>query len=163
MKALFIGRFQPFHKGHLKIIQKISKEFDEIVIGIGSSQYNHTLENPFTSEERKKMIKDTLENESIKNFKIIFIPDINNPPKWVEHVKSIIPDFDVVITNSAFTKRLFTEKGFAVRGTPSYKRELYTGKKIRDKIIKNERWDNLVPDEVFNFIKKIKGDKRLIK
>ena len=52
MKALYIGRFQPFHKGHLKILQKLAKKYDEIIIGIGSSQYSNTLENPFTSEER---------------------------------------------------------------------------------------------------------------
>ena len=64
MNALFIGRFQPFHKGHLKIIQNISKEYDEIIIGIGSSQYGHALENPFTIDERITMIIKTLEKKS---------------------------------------------------------------------------------------------------
>ena len=54
MKALFIGRFQPFHNGHLKVVQEILKEFDEVIIGIGSSKYSGTLDNPFSGEERKK-------------------------------------------------------------------------------------------------------------
>jgi len=55
MIALFIGRFQPFHSGHLDAIKQISEE--EIIIGIGSSQYSKTEENPYSFEERKKMIK----------------------------------------------------------------------------------------------------------
>ena len=103
MKALFIGRFQPFHNGHLKVIKNSLKIYNEIIIGIGSSQYKDKPENPFSSEERSDMIKKTLVNQDINNYKIVRIPDIHNPPKWVEHVKSIISDFDVVITNNSFT------------------------------------------------------------
>ena len=133
MKALFIGRFQPLHKGHLKIIQNISKEYDEIIIGIGSSQYGHTLENPFTTDERKNMIMKTLKKNDVKNYKIVPIPDIHNPPKWVDHVISIISDFDIVITNSPLTKRLFSEKEYQVKKTPLYDRNKYSGEKIRKK------------------------------
>lgn len=163
MKALFIGRFQPFHKGHLKIIQNISKEYDEIIIGIGSSQYDSTLENPFTANERKKMIKNTLKQNDIKNFKILLIPDIHNPPKWVNHVVSIISDFDVVITNNSLTKRLFSEKGYIVKKTFLYDRNKYSGENIRNKIKKNETWSELVPEEVYTLIKEVNGEERLRK
>jgi len=36
-RAFYIGRFQPYHLGHHAVIQKIAKEVDEIVIGIGSA------------------------------------------------------------------------------------------------------------------------------
>ena len=99
MNALFIGRFQPFHKGHLKVLQDILKKYDEIIIGIGSSQYSHVIDNPFSEEERKKMIKETFKMVDIKNYEIIAIPDIHDPPNWVSHVLSIAKDFDVVISN----------------------------------------------------------------
>ena len=163
MNALFIGRFQPFHKGHLKIIQNISKEYDEIIIGIGSSQYGHALENPFTIDERITMITKTLEKNDVKNYKIALIPDIHNPPKWVDHLTSIISDFDIVITNSPLTKRLFSEKGYQVKKTPLYDRNKYSGEKIRKKIIKNEPWEKLVPDQVCKIINNINGEERLRK
>ena len=115
MKALFIGRFQPFHKGHLKLLENVSKDYDEIIIGIGSSQYSHTLDNPFTSDERKLMIERSLEKVGVNNYKIILISDIHNPPKWVDHVLSIFSDFDIIITNNSLTKRLFSEKGYSVK------------------------------------------------
>ena len=62
MKALFIGRFQPFHLGHLLLLQRLSKQYDEFIIGIGSSQYQNTYDNPFSEEERRQMIIQSLDN-----------------------------------------------------------------------------------------------------
>ena len=161
MNALFIGRFQPFHKGHLEVIKNVSKEYDKIIIGIGSSQYSNTKENPFTSEERRKMIKKSLDDINIKNYEIIMIPDIHNPPKWVDHILSIFSDFNIVISNNSLTKKLFSEKGYVVKETPLYEKDKYSGKEIRKKIIKDEPWKNLVTHEVYNIIIKIKGIERL--
>jgi len=161
MKALFIGRFQPLHKGHLKIIQNISKNYIEVIIGIGSSQYGYTSDNPFTVDERILMIKKALEKVGVKNYRIVSIPDIHNPPKWVDHVLSIISEFDVVISNNSLTKRLFSEKGYKVVETPLYNKDKYSGKVIRKRIKMGEQWDNLVPHEVFNIIKDVDGVKRV--
>lgn len=162
MKALLIGRFQPFHNGHLKIIQNLSKEFSEVIIGIGSSQYSHALENPFTADERILMIKKSLEKIGVKNYRTVLIPDIHNPPKWVGHVLSIISDFDVVISNNSLTKRLFSEKGYEVNETPLYNKDEFSGKEIRKRIENNEQWENLVPEEVVNIINDLDGVKRII-
>jgi len=163
MKALFIGRFQPFHKGHLMALQSIAKEYKEIIIGIGSSQYSHTPENPFTAEERKKMIERSLQEAGIKNFKIIYIPDIHNYPKWVSHVLSITSDFDIVISNNDLTKKLFAEKGFTIRETKVFDRKKYSGREIRKRMIKDKPWMDLVPRPVVDIIKKCNGVQRLKK
>ena len=161
MKALFIGRFQPFHNGHLKVIKNVSKEYEKIIIGIGSSQYSYTQENPFNAEERRLMIEKSLDNIGVKNYQIILIPDIHNPPKWVDHILSIFSDFDVVISNNLLTKSLFSEKGYIVKETKLYEKNKYSGKEIRKRIIKNEPWKNLVPHEVYDTIIRINGIDRL--
>ncbi len=162
MNALFIGRFQPFHNGHLMVLQSIKNKYKEIIIGIGSSQYSNTIENPFSGDERKKMVKKSLDNIKIKNYRIISIPDIHNPPKWVSHVLSIIRDFDVVISNNSLTKKLFSEKGYLVKETDLFKKEIYSGKEIRRRMIHNEPWEDLVPEEVVEIINDIHGVQRLI-
>lgn len=161
MKALIIGRFQPFHKGHLQILQDASKKYNEVIIGIGSSQYGHTLGNPFTVEERELMIEKSLGKIDVKNYRTVLIPDIHNPPKWVDHVLSIVSDFDVVLSNNSLTKRLFSEKGYDVKETPLYNKDEYSGKEIRRRMINGEQWNNLVPQEVFNVIRDIDGVKRV--
>jgi len=161
MKALFIGRFQPFHLGHLLLLERLSKQYEEIVIGIGSSQYQNTYDNPFSESERKQMITQSLRAVGIHKFRIVAIPDIHNPPRWVDHVCSIISDFDVVIANNPFTRKLFSEKGYVVKGTAFFNRKRYSGKEIRRRIIQDEPWHELVPKVVFKFIHNIYGIKRL--
>jgi len=161
MKALFIGRFQPFHNGHLKILQTLSSQFDEVIIGIGSSQYKNTAENPFSFEERKKMIQASLQKEKIHNFKILAIPDIHNPPQWVNHVLSIVADFDIVISNNQLTQQLFKEKGYHIRETQNFERHCYSGEEIRKRIIQNKPWVELVPPPVAQILQEINGIKRI--
>jgi nicotinamide-nucleotide adenylyltransferase len=162
MKALFIGRFQPFHKGHLKVIKYPSNEYDEIIIGIGSSQYDRAIDNPFSSEERMLMIKESLKQENITNYKLILIPDKHNPPKWVDHVLSINSDFNYIVTNNDFTQRLFLEKGFKIKQTPLFNKKEYSGRVIRKRISENKSWENLVPIPCIKIIKKVlKSNKKL--
>ncbi len=163
MKALFIGRFQPFHKGHLRVVKNIFKKYDKIIIGIGSSQYKNTKDNPFSLTEREEMIKKTFEKENIKNFKIIKIPDIHNPPKWVDHVLNIYSDFDVICTNNSFTKKLFEDKNIKVFETPLFNKKKYSGNEIRRRIKNDEDWKKLVPEPVYDIIIKNNGVKRIKK
>ncbi|MBN2603577.1 MAG: nicotinamide-nucleotide adenylyltransferase [Candidatus Thermoplasmatota archaeon] len=163
MKTLFVGRFQPFHNGHLFVIKTYCDKVDTILIGLGSSQYSNSLENPFNEAERKKMIEESLKYHGIKNFEIISIPDIHNYPKWVDHVLSITSDFDEVISNSQLTKHLFNQKNIPVKETTNYAREKYSGSEIRRRIINDLEWKSLVPPPVFNIIMEIDGINRLKK
>lgn len=161
MNALLIGRFQPFHNGHLHLIQTLSPTYTEIIIGVGSSQYSHTAENPFSYDERREMITRSLTNAGITNYRIIAIPDIHNPPHWVDHVLTYVTDFTDVITNNPETTRLFTQHGFHVKRTPLYHRDHYSGKEIRSRLATGGRWTHLVPPAVVDIIKEIHGQDRL--
>ena len=160
LRALFIGRFSPFHNGHLKVIKEIAKECDEIIIGIGSAQENYTLENPFTAGERYLMIFNTLIKEDIYPH-IIPIVDINRYAVWVSHVESFVPKFDVVFTNNALTRMLFEEKNYKVKGTALYDRKKYSSTEIRRRMLKDENWQALVPKAVEKMIGEIDGVKRI--
>ncbi|MEW6069543.1 MAG: nicotinamide-nucleotide adenylyltransferase [Candidatus Thermoplasmatota archaeon] len=161
MIGLIIGRFQPFHLGHLSVLKKIAKECELLIIGIGSAQYSHTLENPFTAGERYLMISKTLAQEKISNCYIVPIEDVNRYDIWVSHVEALAPKFDVVYTNNPLTKQLFLERGYKVKSMPLYDRKTYSGREIRKRMLKNEGWENLVPKPVAQIIKEIKGIERI--
>jgi nicotinamide-nucleotide adenylyltransferase len=97
----------------------------------------------------------------IHKYRIVTIPDIHDPPRWVDHVCSVVSDFDVIIANNPFTRKLFSEKGYTVKGTAFFDRKRYSGKEIRRRIIQDEPWNELVPKVVFKFIHTIDGIKRL--
>ena len=159
MKVLFIGRFQPFHKGHLRVVQEASKKYDEVIIGIGSSQYSDTSDNPFTFEERIRMIEDTLIAEDIGNYTIFAVPDINDDHRWVEHVETLVPKFDVVYTGNQKTDRLFRQKHYVVKRVEIVPNT--SGTTIRNRMIGDKGWKELVPKQVSDYIDDIEGVKRV--
>ncbi|HEC81953.1 MAG TPA: nicotinamide-nucleotide adenylyltransferase [Thermoplasmatales archaeon] len=161
MTPLFVGRFQPFHNGHLGVVKKYAPFSEKLLIGIGSSQLHHTKENPFTAEERKKMIQETLEEEGIRNYEIHLIPDINDPPNWVEHVASIVPGFDLVVARNDFTLRLFKEKNYRVEKPPLFGGRNCLGREIRKRIARDEDWQTLVPKPVARIIREVDGVNRI--
>ncbi|MBN2014660.1 MAG: nicotinamide-nucleotide adenylyltransferase [Candidatus Altiarchaeota archaeon] len=157
--ALLVGRFQPFHNGHMKLIEHVANEVDYLLIAIGSSQESHTWENPFSAEERKMMVQKSL--RVFKRYEIYEIPDVNNDRIWVSHVKRILPEFDVVYANSDREIRLFGEAGFEVKSTPLFSRDLYSGTEIRRRIAMDEKWERLVPQGTIDVIRSVDGIRRI--
>ncbi len=162
-RALFVGRFQPFHYGHLHAIEAILKEADELLIVVGSAQMSHEPDNPFTAGERLEMIKYALDAAGIDRdlYMLIPIPDAPAHRVWVSQVESQAPRFDIVYTNQPLTRRLLVEAGYEVKGIKLHERERYEASEIRHRILKNEDWRDLVPPEVYEFVKAIGGEERI--
>lgn len=72
--SLFVGRWQPFHRGHRALIETVLKEGKPVVVAIRDTEINS--ENPYTTSERWNMIQRTLKKYG-ELVKIIVIPDIN--------------------------------------------------------------------------------------
>ena len=162
-RGIFVGRFQPFHKGHLKVAKDILEKVDELVIVVGSTQYSHRLDNPFTAGERITMIRRAMEEGGIEpsRYWIVPVPDVHVHMIWVAQVVGYSPKFDVVYTNEPLSRRLFIEAGFKVESVPFHKREVYSATEIRKRMLNEEKWEELVPKSVAHFIKEIDGVARL--
>jgi nicotinamide-nucleotide adenylyltransferase len=138
MIGLYVGRFQPFHKGHLALVKSALKEVDKLYIVIGSAQESHTERNPFTAGERLLMIMKTLESDGLLDDTIIVpVEDTRANYDWVPKIEAFIPErFDIVYSNEPITSRLFKEKGYEVRGFLYNIREC-RGTCIRSMIVKH--------------------------
>ncbi len=162
-RGIFVGRFQPFHMGHLLVIKYILKHVGELVVVIGSAQYSHTIENPFTTGERLTMIHNALREAEIRveDCWIVPVRDVNVHMLWVAEVVGYTPKFDVVYANEPLTRRLFSEAEFKVNSIPYQKRDIYSSTEIRQRMLANKNWETLVPKSVAAFIKEIDGVQRL--
>ena len=162
-RGLFVGRFQPFHLGHLSAIKDILKEVDELVIVIGGAQYSHNINNPFTAGERLVMIRKALEEAGIDYSRVwvVPVPDVHLHMMWVSAVEGYTPPFDVVYSNEPLTRRLFIEAKYRVKAVRFHERKLYSSTEIRERMLKEESWEKLVPKSVGVFIKEIDGVNRL--
>ena len=162
-RGLYVGRFQPFHLGHLSAIKEVLKEVDELVIVIGSAQYSHNLSNPFTAGERLVMVREALEECEVdyRRVWIVPVPDVHLHMMWVSSLEGYTPRFDVVYSNEPLTRRLFTEAGYKVKPIRFFDRKVYSSTEIRERMVKDENWEKLVPKSVAAFIREIDGINRL--
>ena len=161
LKGLYIGRFQPFHLGHLSAVKQALKEVDYLIIGIGSSQYYNTAQNPLTAQERERMIENALEAEGLdRQCEIKLIPDIHNNEKWVEHVQSIIPEFDMVfVGNPGIVKELFEIAKIPVK---MLKRDLdISATAIRKNMKFGKKWEQMLHPATKNLLNSIGAEERI--
>jgi nicotinamide-nucleotide adenylyltransferase len=163
MRGLYIGRFQPFHNGHLELVLHIERTFHprELLIGIGSAQVSHTTRDPFTAGERFEMVRRALDAEHLEDYWPMPIEDVDRHALWVSHVSSLLPSFDQVYSNDPLTSHLFQEAGYEVPKLPFFNRGQYEGTEIRRRMAAGESWDQLVPAAVRTFLQEIKGEERV--
>lgn len=161
--ALFVGRFQPFHLGHLTVVDQMEDAPDvgKILIGIGSAQEVNTYDNPFSYQERARMIRETLEERLDKPFQIFPIQDVHNDAKWKRLVDLLIPEkFSVVYTGNPWVERILKGDGIEIR-EPVCNPDLACGTEIRELMKKGEEWEDFVPDKVIAVLKEIGGVERI--
>lgn len=162
MRGLMVGRFQPFHKGHLAVIREILSKCDDLVIVIGSAEESHTEKNPFTAGERYQMLISSLADDERARVHIIPLRDVNRYSVWVNHIESYVPPFDEVFSNSDLTRSLFKEAGYEVSKTKAYNSKEYSATEIRKRIASGRKWQHLVPEPVAAMLEEMDVRQRLL-
>ena len=77
-RAIYPGSFDPVTNGHLDVIQRASRLFDEVIIAVAYNDENHPL---FTSEERVHLLRDTIngsENVKVVKFEGLLVDFARN-------------------------------------------------------------------------------------
>lgn len=136
--VVVLGRFQPFHLGHEYMLESASNWRNEnnpntpLIIAVGSSNRPQNLLNPWTHQERSKMIETWAESAQIENFQICSIPDIEDPPNWVTHASQYHGQAGVLVTTDMRTAELYTASGWDVILLPLEQRERFEGWRVRE-------------------------------
>lgn len=159
--ALFIGRFQPFHMGHLLVIQGMTKLAGKIIIGIGSSDKSGTPDDPFTSKERIEMIQRSLQTVDIipmYDVNFVELPDMHDDKQWANHVLELTGPVDKLWSGNVETDQCFVNKieVQTIKEVPGISASV-----IRDMMRKGQDWEEKVPEEAVRYIKEIEGEKRV--
>lgn len=68
--SLFIGRFQPLHDGHVRLIGSAIDEGKDVCVAIRDTKRSE--DNPFSYRRRRRMVK-----KALPMAKVIRIPDIS--------------------------------------------------------------------------------------
>ena len=161
MDGLLIGRFQPFHLGHLDAVLFGLSRAENLFICIGSSNKSNERKNPFSAEERREMIATSIEPSIADRIKIFDVPDVGDHEKWTFEIDKIVPKYDVVFTNDEFTKTLFEKRKISVISVVLKDREKFSGTNIRNLITEDKNWRDLVPQGTRNVLDSINAKERL--
>jgi bifunctional NMN adenylyltransferase/nudix hydrolase len=89
--AVFIGRFQPFHAGHLKVVQEGLRRAERLIVLIGSAWQPRNPRNPWTHQEREAMIRACLPETDQARLLCAPLMDIPyNDEAWVRNVQTTV-------------------------------------------------------------------------
>lgn len=88
--SVLIGRFQPFHNGHLHLLTAAAALADKVVVVLGSAYSAAAAKNPFSVAQRIEMIKASVSEEIA--VKLVFVPirDYYDNATWVDAVKNAV-------------------------------------------------------------------------
>ncbi|MFO8016716.1 MAG: nicotinamide-nucleotide adenylyltransferase [Candidatus Woesearchaeota archaeon] len=148
MTGLYIGRFQPFHNGHLEVVKKATEEVDKLIIVV-ARPLRRTEQDPFSAEERKDMIEKTL--SGYDNVIVRIVNDIPSDDEYVQHVRENVPPFNVVyVGDNKLNEELFRGAGYKIITS-----ERYFGldaTHVREAMRKGREWKAMVPENVAEYI-----------
>jgi nicotinamide-nucleotide adenylyltransferase len=163
VRGLLVGRFQPFHSGHLALVRLIraARPADPLLLGIGSAQESYTWKNPFTAGERIEMTVAALDEAGVDRVLPVPIPDIGRHALWVRHVESLLPPFERVYSNNPLTRLLFEAAKYRVEGPALVDRARFEGERVRERLATGAEWEPLVPPAVARYLASIGAPARL--
>lgn len=82
--AVLIGRFQPFHNGHLALLRQALQIAQQVVVVLGSAYQARSPKNPFTWQERAQCIQLCLLAEEAARVHCVPVRDYYDEPRWVQ-------------------------------------------------------------------------------
>ncbi len=86
--CVFIGRFQPFHAAHLRVLQDALQHGRYVLILIGSANAPRSHRNPFTYAERADMIRLSLGEQDRARLITLPLEDcLYNDTQWVANAQ----------------------------------------------------------------------------
>jgi len=134
--ALFPGRFQPFHLGHLHTTKKILENNHIIVIAVRDTPIDER--NPFSLLERERIIIQSIKEDQIDPIrcKIVSIPDICE--QWVKEIEKLVL-FDTIYTGNHQVRDPFKGSTYPIiHLSRAGQGGGYSGKRIRKCLSKNK-------------------------
>ncbi|MCW6160173.1 MAG: nicotinamide-nucleotide adenylyltransferase [Candidatus Micrarchaeales archaeon] len=146
-KGMLVGRFQPFHLGHLEATKYALSMCDRLVVCIGSSQTSGTLHNPMDAGTRIEIIRAALDAAGVARERIEFleVPDFGSDSTWINYIRNRHSDIEVVFSENEWVQRIFNSEGIEVRVPPLLRRAELSGTAIRNMILEGRPWQHLLP------------------
>ena len=88
--SVLVGRFQPFHDGHLSLLRQALGLAPRVVVVIGSAFQARSPKHPFTWEERANMVRRALPEEERSRVVCTPVRDYFEEARWITAVRRAV-------------------------------------------------------------------------
>ncbi|VVC02409.1 Nicotinamide-nucleotide adenylyltransferase [uncultured archaeon] len=136
-RVLFIGRFQPFHRGHEKILAHLLRRYAGVTIAIGSAQERRTKDNPFSARERREMIAKVASSHAgwKRRISFAFLADRKSNADWTGALQARFPPSSFAVASAnPLVRKLAKGAKYTLDPSPLFARAKLMGKRIREKV-----------------------------
>lgn len=160
--AVVIGRFQPLHNAHVKIIQHALKVAEHVIIIIGSHRATQTVKNPFTSKECEQMIAAQFSND-LGRISFCMVRDhLYNDNLWIVDVQLAVNTITKGDTDICIVGHNSDDSSWYLASFPHWKQKLigsqgnYHATDVRRALFEGESYSNIVPTATAAFLEDFK-------
>lgn len=149
--AVYPGSFDPITMGHVDIIQRISKVFDQVIVLVANSSQKNSL---FTAQERKELLEKTLNgrhtNLTVDIFEGLTIDYMrrNNAQVIVRGLRAVV-DFEYEMTMASINQKVAPEiETMLVFARPEY--YYISSRGVKELAMNGGPLQDLVPAQVID-------------
>ena len=108
--AIYPGSFDPLTKGHLDIIQRASRLFDQVIVAVSN---NPSKKNTFSVHERIQMVEEALRglpNASVDTYAGLLVDYLKSKKaRILIRGLRVVSDMDYEFQLASFNRRLYKE------------------------------------------------------
>lgn len=154
MKVGFVGRFQPFHKGHKKAVETLQEDYN-VVIVLGVTE-ERDRENPLSFDERKEIIRSCF-----PDIEMFGIKDRESDKEWADKLEEKTEIGAVATRNPKTINAVKENENLEIIEHTLHRENVYSGTEVRRRLRSGEEWRYLVPkcaeESIAKIIDKVKG------
>jgi bifunctional NMN adenylyltransferase/nudix hydrolase len=88
--AVVIGRFQPFHNGHLALLREALACAPRVIVMMGSAHQARSPRHPFSWTERAEMLNLALTPAERERVEVVPLRDLYDETRWVQAVRAAV-------------------------------------------------------------------------
>lgn len=147
-RAVYPGSFDPITVGHIDIITRMSKIFDEIIVLVAQSSQKNSL---FTAQERKALIEETFKDlptvkvDIHEGLTVDYVRKVN--ASTIIRGLRVVVDFEYEMTMASMNRQIAPEiETMLVFASPEY--YYISSRAVKEVAQFNGPLDGLVPDHV---------------
>lgn len=153
--VVVLGRFQPLHRGHERLLDYATDEYDTAYVLVGDYG-ERTSSDPLLYDERHQIVADLYPQAEIRRGH-----DTGDDDRTMRLIERVVPETFTALTGSEWTRELFEAYDYPVETFPDDEFE-YHASDVRARVRSGRPWDDLVSQPVYERLRDLEFERYVL-